>query len=98
MAFFCEYKTQRGRHRCSYVGLVPVGRNVRMFLEYLNYVVHVLPIAQERKTHKIAQKDFLTQEGFLGRFYTPVATKEFLPKEGLLGGFAVHRRVSYLLP
>ena len=52
LAFFCEYKTQRGRHRCSYVGLVPVGRNVRMFLEYLNYVVHVLPIAQERKTHK----------------------------------------------
>ena len=74
LAFFCEYKTQRGRHRCSYVGLVPVGRNVRMFLEYLNYVVHVLPIAQERKTHQIAQKDFLTQEGFLGRFYTPVAT------------------------
>lgn len=32
------------------------GRNARMFLEYLNYVVHFLLIAQERKTQKIAQK------------------------------------------
>ena len=54
LAFFCEYYTHRGRHRCSYVGLVPLRRNVRMFLEYLNYVVHFLPIAQERKTQKIA--------------------------------------------
>ena len=42
------------------------GRNARMFLEYLNYVVHFLLIAQERKTQKITKKqkqDF--QEVFL---------------------------------
>ena len=50
LAFFCEYYKAHKRQRCSYVELVPVERNVRMFLEYLNNVKHFL--LKKEKAHK----------------------------------------------
>ena len=57
LAFFGEYYNRQSRAQVLICrSPSTAGRNARMFWEYLNYVVHFLPIAQETK-HKRLQRN-----------------------------------------
>ena len=57
LAFFGEYYNRQSRAQVLICRSPSTARrNARMFLEYLNYVVHFLPLAQETK-HKRLQRN-----------------------------------------
>ena len=91
LSFVSTTQRERGGHRCSYVGLVPERRNVRMFLEYLNYVVHFLQIDQERKTQKIAHKQKQDNQRSMQLRYNFLITSGIYTLRGIL---AQKRRVA----